>query len=154
MFVEEGEVGLLMELEISASCQGEIHPLAVEGIRLFNAHRFFEAHEELELAWMEERGPVRELYRGILQIAVAYYHIQRGNHRGAAKMFQRSWRWLAPFPARCRGIAVAELIAHARASEELLLRLGPDRISHFPAAAFKPIDLPTSRNESSREEPS
>jgi len=129
----------MSEYSVPADCQGTIHPLALEGIRLFNAHQFFEAHEALEAAWMKETGPVRELYRGILQIAVAYYHIERGNYRGAVKMFKRSARWLAPFPEFCRGIAVARLIHDAKAAEALLVQAGPDRINQFPPASFKPI---------------
>jgi len=129
----------MIENAVPVDCQGEIHPLAVEGIRLFNEHRFFEAHEALETAWMQETGAVRDLYRGILQIAVAYYHIERGNFRGAVKMFKRSERWLAPFPEFCRGIAVAQFIHDAEAAERLLVQGGPNRISQYPAAAFKPI---------------
>ncbi len=67
-------------------CAEKLHPRAIEGLRLFNAGEYFEAHEALELAWRQERGPIRELYRGILQVGVAYYHILHNNYRGACKM--------------------------------------------------------------------
>src|SRR6185503_4609752 len=53
-------------------CSAPLHPQAAEGLRLFNAGKYFEAHEALEDAWNEEAGPVRDLYRGVLQIAVVY----------------------------------------------------------------------------------
>lgn len=81
-------------------------PRAAEGIQLFNRGEFFAAHEELEAAWRAETGPVRELYRGILQVAVACYHMERNNLTGARKMLQRSRRWLAPFSGTWQGIEV------------------------------------------------
>ena len=43
------------------NCDQPLHPKALEGLRLFNAEKYFEAHEELELAWREEKGKIREL---------------------------------------------------------------------------------------------
>ncbi|GEM_PF-6647224 len=64
-----------------------LHPKVWEGLRLFNAGHYFEAHEALEAAWNEDLRPIRELYRGLLQAAVTYLHIQRGNYAGACKMY-------------------------------------------------------------------
>ena len=125
--------------EIACACQGGLHPLARSGLELFNQGEYFEAHEALELAWREETGAVRELYRGILQIGVAYYHITRGNYRGAVKMFLRSRTWLAPFPDRCRGVDLAIFRQDYARVEEALLRLGPDGLTHFDRSLFKPI---------------
>ena len=125
--------------EVRGACQGSLPLLVIRGLELFNAGEFFEAHEALETAWRDEPGAVRELYRGILQIAVAYYHIQRGNYRGASKMFARSRTWLAPFPGQCCGIDLAGLRCDADRVEEMLNRLGPDRLSHFDSGLFRPI---------------
>ena len=125
--------------EIQSVCQGSLPPLAIRGLELFNEGEFFEAHEFLELAWREERGPVRELYRGILQISVAYYHILRGNHRGATKMFLRARNWLAPFPDACRGVNLAAFRADYARVEESLRRLGPSGLHAFDRSLLKPI---------------
>jgi len=122
-------------------CSDPIHPLARLGIELFNQAKYFEAHEELELAWREEAGPIRELYRGILQVAVAYYHLLKGNYPGARKMFLRSRRWLQPFPGVCRGVDVDALRRDASQIEELLLRLGPDHIQDILPEMLKPVVL-------------
>ncbi|RPJ36430.1 MAG: DUF309 domain-containing protein [Chloroflexi bacterium] len=126
--------------EISCACEGELPRMASYGLELFNRREFFEAHEALETAWRDETGPVRELYRGILQIAVAYLHIQRGNYRGAVKMFFRSRPWLDPFPDTCRGINLLRFRQDYARVEKLLHRLGPDRLSSFDYDLFKPID--------------
>ena len=77
-------------------CRRVLPPKVVEGIALFNQGLFFEAHEALEAAWREEAGPIREMYRGILQVAVGYYHLMNGNRAGALKMFKRARQWLEP----------------------------------------------------------
>jgi uncharacterized protein len=63
-----------------------------EGIACFNEQRYFEAHEALETAWRKEPGPIRELYQGILQLGVGYFHIRRGNIPGAIKSFDHGHR--------------------------------------------------------------
>lgn len=125
--------------EIEACCQGVLPPLARSGLELFNAGEYFEAHEALELAWREEQGPVRELYRGILQIAVAYYHILRGNYPGALKMFVKSRTWLAPFPDQCRGVDLLRFRQDYRRVEALLLAAGPLGLEQIDRSLMKPI---------------
>lgn len=93
----------------SIDCSSPLHPLALRGIALFNRGNYFEAHEELELAWRAESGQIRDLYRVILQIAVGYYHLTRRNYRGARKMFLRVRQWIHHFPPVCRTVDVASL---------------------------------------------
>lgn len=124
---------------LAADCQTPLSELALRGMALFDAREFFEAHEELEHAWNADPGPARELYRGLLQVAVAYLQIQRGNYRGALKMFLRLRQWLDPLPAVCRGIDVAQLRADALTAQAMLETLGPERVREFPAELFKPV---------------
>ncbi len=120
-------------------CDGVLHPRALEGMRLFNEGRFFEAHEELEAAWKDERGPVRQLYQGILEAAVTYLHIRRGNYPGAIKVYGRSMRWLRAWPDRCRGTDVARLRNDLDAAIAEVRRLGQDRLLDIDGAYFKPV---------------
>ncbi len=133
--------------EISDCCGGPLHPMAVVGLRRFNAGEYFEAHEALEAAWRDDPGPIRDLYRGILQVGVAYYHIRRGNYPGATKVFRRCWQWLDPFPEVCRGIAVGKLRRDARQVEASLLRLGPDGIARLAQKPFPPVEFSISDPE-------
>ena len=120
-------------------CSAPLHPQAEAGLRLFNAGEYFEAHEALETAWNEERGPVRDLYRGILQIAVVYLHITRGNYNGAVKVYGRSRKWMKDWPAVCRGIQVEELRRHAAVAIQEVMRLGEKRMGEFDFALLKPV---------------
>ena len=124
-------------------CDAPLPELAARGIEEFNAGLFYEQHETLEAAWRAESGPVRQLYQGILQVGVAYYQIQRRNYAGARKMFQRAWQYLSTLPDVCQGVDVAQLRRHARAAQDELERLGPNRIADFSPAFFKPIHLTT-----------
>jgi uncharacterized protein len=129
----------LSEEEAISTCRGALPEDVLQGLELYNHGEYFEAHEVLELAWRAETRPVRELYRGILQVGVAYYHIQRGNYRGALKMLQRADGWLAPFPERCCGINLGQLRADYQRVELELQRAGPAGIAYFDTRLFKPI---------------
>jgi len=120
-------------------CNAPLHSQATEGLRLFNAGEYFEAHEALETAWKEEKGEVRNLYKGILQIAVTYLHITRRNYNGAIKVYGRSQKWLKDWPAVCRGIHVEELRRDAESAIREVMRLGMERIKEFDSARLKPV---------------
>ncbi len=50
--------------------------LVSDGARLFDAGRFFEAHEAWEARWLtEEDGPRRVLLQGLIQIAAAFHKL-------------------------------------------------------------------------------
>jgi predicted metal-dependent hydrolase len=123
----------------SDPCNAPLHPQAAEGLRLFNAGKYFEAHEALEDAWNAEKGAVRELYRGILQIAVVYLHITRRNYHGAVKVYGRSQRWLKDWADICRGIYVEELRRNAEAVITEVRRLGAERLAEFDNSLLKPV---------------
>lgn len=87
----------------------ELDTHVCKGLRLFNKGMYFESHEALEIAWRAEKGPIRDLYRGILQVAVGYYHVTRKNRSGALKIFERSKKWLSRWPDVTLGIHVGQL---------------------------------------------
>lgn len=121
------------------TCQAPLSAKALHGLELFNQGQYFEAHEWLETAWNEDDSLGRDLYRGILQVAVAYLHIQRGNYNGALKMFLRMRQWLEPLPDTCRGVDIAALRRDAAAARIHLLALGPEAIAQFDHRLFRPV---------------
>jgi hypothetical protein len=125
----------------SIDCAGALPPDAVEGIRLFNAGHYWLAHEALESAWRKETGPVRDLYRGILQAGVVYYHIERGNLAGARKVYQRCCKWLVLFPDVCRGVNLARLRHDLDTVITEANRLGFQKIGEFDRDMFKPVEV-------------
>ncbi len=120
-------------------CDSPLSDMVIHGLELYNAGEYFEAHEVLETAWRAEPSPIRELYRGVLQAGVAYYHILNGNYTGALKMIARCRPWLEPFGDRCLGIDLAILREDLQAVEAELRRVGPDGILHFNRRLLKPV---------------
>lgn len=118
-----------------------LHPRAIKGILLFNQKEYFEAHEELEFAWRDEKNKVRELYQGILQVGVAYYHIQRRNFAGGKIMIERSAKWLAPFPNIIFDMNIQKLKFDSDIVYKTLMQLGPEKIANFNPILFKPIEF-------------
>ena len=122
-------------------CREDLSPAARRGIQLFNRGDYFEAHEALEMAWNQEADPGRELYRALLQTAVAYYQAAQGNYYGARKMFLRLRQWIDPLPPVCRGLDIARLRADIEMVYSAVLRLGPERLKEIDAALFRPISF-------------
>lgn len=116
---------------LDIACQEALSALALQGIEEFNRGEYFEAHESLEDAWNDDQSVGRELYRAILQVAVAYLQIERRNYAGAVKMFLRLRQWIEPLPERCRGVDVARLKTDAQLAYDHLVQLGPERIADF-----------------------
>jgi predicted metal-dependent hydrolase len=66
-----------------------------EGIRRFDAGRFFEAHEVWEDAWREEEGEVRLLLQGLIQVAAGFHKgLVQGRPAGMARLLGTGLRRL------------------------------------------------------------
>ena len=125
---------------LAASCAEPLAALAKEGIELFNQGKYYQCHDALEAAWMADESAVRDLYKGILQVGIAYYQIQQGNYRGAVKMLLRLRQWLEPLPPVCLGVDIAKLRQNVAQVQAILTELGSERIGEFDTAVFQPID--------------
>jgi uncharacterized protein len=83
--------------------------LWAEGIELFNAGRFFDCHEVWEEVWKRATGAEKLFYQGMIQIAVALLHAERGNPRGARSTWNKALAKLDRLPAEHMGIALGGL---------------------------------------------
>lgn len=124
---------------LQESCAQPLPELAIKGLELFNAGEYYECHHALEEAWNEDQSVGRNLYKGILQIAVAYFQIRRGNYNGGIKLLLRMHQWLDPLPDTCRGINIKQLREDAVQVYQTLQTLGPERIQAFDQTLFKPV---------------
>jgi predicted metal-dependent hydrolase len=122
------------------ACAQPLPPQAREAIALFNAGDYYAQHDLLELLWAQTADPVRELYRAILQVGIAYYHIDGGNARGAHKMLRRALRWMETLPAVCQGVDVAGLKHDAEAALRELRRVEGD-LGAFDRSLMRPVRL-------------
>lgn len=66
----------------------------------FNQQLFFEAHDVLEELWLRERGGPRDLfYKGLIQLAGAFVHLQKNRIQPAGALFRLSRANLGQYPA-------------------------------------------------------
>lgn len=86
-----------------------------EFIRLFNNEAFFEAHEVLEAVWRKENGEARDFYQGLIQLAAALVHVQRGNRYGAVSLLGKAAGLLGKYPEGYLGFQPVKLLAEMRA---------------------------------------
>ncbi|MEM6284517.1 MAG: DUF309 domain-containing protein [Chloroflexota bacterium] len=131
------------EERLDCECRDTLPPLAVQGVEKFNNREFYPQHDLFEEQWVATEGPVRDLYRAVLQVGVAYYQIERGNHRGALKMLLRAVQWLEVLPDVCQTIDVAQLKTDAYAVRAELERMNPDDIAQFDRTLLKPVSRVT-----------
>ncbi len=85
-----------------------------KGVALFNARKFFDAHEVWEELWLVEPEPEKTFLQGLIQLAAAYHHHGRGNQRGTQSLLAAGLAKLGRFPDDHRGVALAELRAEAK----------------------------------------
>jgi hypothetical protein len=64
------------------SASAERAAFVEEGVRLYNAGRYWEAHEALEQVWRAAPEAERALWQGLIQAAAALLHQERGNAHG------------------------------------------------------------------------
>ena len=84
------------------------------GILLFNDHHFWHAHESWETLWLKAKGDEKRFLQGLIQLAAAYHHVQRGTFRGAGRLFDAALAKLEPFPEGYGGVERGDVVAAAR----------------------------------------
>ncbi len=112
-------------------CAGSPPPGVLEGIALFNSGEFYECHEAIEHEWHAERGAIRVLYQGILQIGVGFHHALGGNHRGAVLLLGDGITKTSRFLPACLGIDTARLVRESQACLDQIVALGPQGLGTF-----------------------
>jgi predicted metal-dependent hydrolase len=97
------------------SCRGQdldAHYLAF--FECFNRQWFFEAHEVLETLWLPNRRKPNDLfYKGLIQLAGAFVHVQKGRPGPAASLLKLARANLQQFPSVHEGLNVAEVLQAA-----------------------------------------
>jgi predicted metal-dependent hydrolase len=86
------------------------------GLELIRSGEYFEAHEELEIAWRAAEPAERDFLQGLVHVAVAWYQAGRGNHPGCERQLEKAARRLGPYAPRHRGLDVADLLAQVGAA--------------------------------------
>jgi len=98
---------------------------------LFNHHLFFEVHEVLEAQWRLEHDPPRLFLQGLIQVAVAFHHLERRNFRGALSLLHDGLEKIMPYRPAFLGVELQEFVPRLIACHEELQRLGPEHCDQF-----------------------
>jgi hypothetical protein len=92
----------------------------------FNRGLFYEAHDVLEELWLPLRqSPGGDFYKGLIQFAGAFVHLQKNRLRPAAALLKLARANLAKYPS-----------PHERLDTAALLALADDWLGRLEAAAF------------------
>ena len=66
---------------------------------LFNRQKFYEAHDVLEHIWLPDKhGANGSFYKGLIQLAGAFVHLQKNRLRPAAALFKLAQANLEKYP--------------------------------------------------------
>src|SRR5450759_2239 len=78
---------------------------------LFNRQKFYEAHDVLENLWLPGRhGADGNFYKGLIQLAGAFVHLQKNRLRPSAALFKLAQINLRKDPATYQRLGIADVL--------------------------------------------
>lgn len=104
-----------------------------QGVEQFNQQEFYACHDTLEALWMEALEPQKQFYQGVLQIAVACYHLGNLNWRGAVVLLGEGIRRLSngEYQPVYEGIDVTGLLTQSVQLLKALQQSGQEQVADF-----------------------
>ncbi|WP_375469426.1 DUF309 domain-containing protein [uncultured Nostoc sp.] len=113
-----------------------------QGVEQFNSGEFYACHDTLEALWIEAGEPEKTFYQGILQIAVALYHLENRNWRGAVILLGEGSNRLRRYPSSYSGVDVDELLSQSAVLLTTLQQIGQDLIMTSDLGKNQVLSLP------------
>ncbi|MGB7441554.1 MAG: DUF309 domain-containing protein [Coleofasciculaceae cyanobacterium] len=101
------------------------------GVEQFNRQEFYACHDTLEALWIEAVEPQKRFYQGILQIAVACYHLGNFNWRGAVILLGEGIGRLRDYTPVYGNIDVTGLLEQSFDLLQALQQAGPEQVAQF-----------------------
>ena len=80
---------------------------------------------------MKEHGDVKSFLQGLIQIAVAFYHLGRRNLEGARSLLHEGLLKIIPHSPAFLGIELRDFIAGLEVCRQTLARLSLDTLDQF-----------------------
>jgi predicted metal-dependent hydrolase len=106
----------------------DLSPSLALGIEQFNQRQFYACHDTLEAVWMNADAFEKSFYQGILQIAVALYHLGNHNWQGSVTLMGEGIHRLRPFYPSYEEVDVQTLITQTTTLLKTLQESGPQEI--------------------------
>ncbi|MEA5502715.1 DUF309 domain-containing protein [Halotia wernerae UHCC 0503] len=113
-----------------------------QGVEQFNLGQFYDCHDTLEALWIEASEPEKSFYQGVLQIAVALYHLGNRNWRGAVILLGEGSNRLRRYPSSYSGIDVDKLLDQSTNLLKILQQTGADKITTGEIDVNQALPLP------------
>jgi predicted metal-dependent hydrolase len=100
---------------LAAIPSGESDPCYAGYFALFNRGFFYEAHDVLEARWLPARQqPEGDFYKGLIQLAGAFVHLQKNRLRPAAALFKLAAANLEKYPSPYQRLETNRLLQTTR----------------------------------------
>ncbi len=110
----------------------ELSPYYLGYFELFNEGKFYESHDVLEELWLPIRKEAGgDFYKGLIQLAGAFVHLQKNRLRPSAALFKLARTNLEKYPSLHEQLDLAQLLL---VIEEWLIRLEENNFSQNPLA--------------------
>ena len=78
----------------------------------FNRQQFYEAHDVLEELWLKDRkGPDGDFFKGLIQLAGAFVHVQKKRLQPAVSLLNLAEANLAKYPDRYWQLAIPAVLS-------------------------------------------
>ena len=100
-----------------------------QGVEQFNQQEFYACHDTLEALWMEASEPQKRFYQGVLQIAVACYHLGNHNWRGAVVLLGEGIARIKNYQPIYEEINVTDLVMESADLLTTLHELGAENVA-------------------------
>ena len=107
-----------------------------KGVNLFNDHHFWHAHEAWEEIWLHSSGNEKVFLQGLIQLAAAYHHVQRGTFRGGVRLFDAALRKLERFADGQGGVDRSDAVKAALRHREKIARGENIDAGEFPKLSY------------------
>jgi uncharacterized protein len=92
-----------------------------DGIELFNQRCFFACHEVLETVWRSTDPEPKDLFQGLIQIAVGFFHhLERRRPDVACRVLAKGRRRLTPLAPASHGLDLDRLLTEVLSWEAWL----------------------------------
>jgi hypothetical protein len=99
------------------------------GVDQFNQQQYYACHDTLEALWMEADEEDKRFYQGILQVAVALYHLSNENWRGAVILMGEGINRLHSYLPAYADVNVEEFVMHTSRLHKWLQQLGAEQVA-------------------------
>src|SRR6476660_7436769 len=98
--------------EMIAQFEGQpLDPHYLGYFECFNQQLFYEAHDVLEELWLAQRRAPNDLfYKGLIQLAGAFVHLQKNRLGPSAALFRLAHKNLSQDPATHESLRMSEVL--------------------------------------------